>query len=154
MPQKVIFAFLFLLLIWVMIAGFEREEIVLGVVVSSIIALVSSREFIKGSVAAKFHPRRWVMFFIYMIVFVAAEIYSHLSLAWSIITGITGPKIFNIKSKFREPVPLTVLGNSITLTPGTLTLDIKGRNVVACCIDSKSRSIIKVFETFLEGIFK
>lgn len=153
MPQKVLLAFLSLFFVWVCITGFDMEEIALGIVASGLIALISSREFIKGSVATKFHPRRWVMFVIFLIVFLVAEVYSHLTLAIKIFSGDAQPKVFILKSKFRSPLALTTLGNSITLTPGTLTLDVKGNKVVTYRLNPNSERVIKIFEAFLEGIF-
>ncbi len=154
MPQKVLITFLTMFFVWIMLSGFSLGEIILGSLVSIVVALVSSKEFIKGSVKPKFHPRRWVFFFVYVMVFLVAEIYSHLDLAFSILTGKTNPKVFALKSKFKNPAYLTTIGNSITLTPGTLTLDIKGKKIITYCLNEKSKNIIKVFEAFLESVFR
>ena len=154
MPQKVFLTFLFLFLAWVMIAGFDAEEIILGSIVSFIISILLSREFIKGKIIQKFNPRRWIIFLVYIIVFLSAEIYSHLELAMRIFSGKTDDGIFVLKSRFKDPVALTTLGNSITLTPGTLTLDVKGNKLVTYRVSRSSERMMKIFETFLEGVFK
>ena len=154
MPQKVLLSFLSLFFVWVMITGFNAEEIVLGTVVSALIAFISSREFIKGSVAAKFHPRRWVFSLIYVMIFLAVEVYSHINLILRIIFGKVDSGIFMMESKFKSPGALTVLGNSITLTPGTLTLDVKGNKIVTYCLNEKSEMTTKIFEAFLESVYR
>ncbi|UCG95474.1 MAG: Na+/H+ antiporter subunit E [archaeon] len=154
MPQKVIFAFLILFFVWLMLTGFRTEEILLGAAVSALVAFISRGELIKGSVAPKFHPRRWVFSVIYVVIFLMSEIFSHLELAIRIIIGSADGKIFRLKSKFKNPVALTVLGNSITLTPGTLTLDVRGSTVTTYRLSRSSERVIKIFEAFLESVFR
>ena len=153
MPQKVFLTFIVLLFVWVLIAGFSKEEIMLGVAVSGIVALISSREFIKGSVIPKLHPRNWFYAIFFSIVFIIEEVISHLDLILRMVTGKINPGIVKIKTKFKNPVALTLLGNAITLTPGTLTLDIKNGEMVTYCLDKESKRIEKRFDWILEKVF-
>lgn len=154
MPQKVLATFLSVFFVWLLITGFDGEEYLLGIIVSTLVAFISSRELIKGSVMKKFHPKRWFLFLVYVIVFTAAEVYSHLSFLVKVLLGCKDDGVFVLESKFSDPVALTLLGNSITLTPGTLTLDVEGNKLVTYVSDKGSEKMIKIFETFLEGIFK
>lgn len=154
MAQKILFAFFSLFLVWIMIAGTSPEELLLGFFVSAVIAVISGREFIKGSVAAKLHPRRWAFFLVFIMIFLFEEIFSHLDLTQKILFNNVDSGVYSLKTKFRAPVPLTVLGNSITLTPGSLTLDVKGNQLVTYCLNDKSDRMTRIFETFLESVFR
>jgi len=153
MPQKVLLTFLSLMFVWILLTGFSKEEIIFGIMVSTLVALISSRELIKGSVKMKLHPRTWFYTFVFIIVFIIEEIVSHIDLIFRMVTGNMNPGIVKIKTKFNNPVALTILGNAITLTPGTLTLDINGNEIVTYCLDKESKRIEKRFDWILERVF-
>lgn len=70
------------------------------------------------------------------------------------------PGIVAVDTRLRTPLGRTVLANSITLTPGTLSVEIKGDRLYIHWIDVKDRGseeaarrIISGFEKYLEVIF-
>ncbi len=153
MPQKVLFAFFSLLLFWIMLTGTGKEEIMFGVAASGLVALVSSREMIKLSVAPKLNPRRWAFFLVFAVVFVMEEIHSHLDVAHKIISGCAETEIFTLKTRIKNPTALTFLGNSITLTPGTITLDAGDGSLTIYSLDIQSERTTERFEGIWERIF-
>jgi len=53
------------------------------------------------------------------------------------------PKIVMHKSELKDDLLLTILANSITLTPGTMTVDIKDNNLkIHCLNDSYKKALI------------
>jgi len=48
---------------------------------------------------------------------------ANLDIAWRVITGKITPGIVKIKTDLKNDISITMLANSITLTPGTLTVD-------------------------------
>ncbi|MDR2623894.1 MAG: Na+/H+ antiporter subunit E [Methanobrevibacter sp.] len=46
------------------------------------------------------------------------------------ITGDIDPCVVDIKTVLKRPVSQTILANTITLTPGTLTIDIDSENSI------------------------
>jgi multicomponent Na+:H+ antiporter subunit E len=72
------------------------------------------------------------------------------------------PGIVKVKTTLKNPAGRTMLANSITLTPGTLTVDITDDeylyihwiNVKSEDIEQASRDIVARFETFLRRIFE
>jgi multicomponent Na+:H+ antiporter subunit E len=70
------------------------------------------------------------------------------------------PGIVKVKTRLKTPVGRMILANSITLTPGTLTVDIIGENMYIHWVDvesrdaeAASRKIAAGFEKYLEVIF-
>ncbi|WGI16719.1 Na+/H+ antiporter subunit E [Methanonatronarchaeum sp. AMET-Sl] len=50
---------------------------------------------------------------------------ANIDIAWRVITGKITPGIVKIKTGLKNDLSITMLANSITLTPGTLTVDHK-----------------------------
>jgi len=70
------------------------------------------------------------------------------------------PGIVKAKTRLTSKFARTMLANSITLTPGTLTVDIEGENLYIHWINVKSadveeatKIIVEKFEKILEEIF-
>jgi len=70
-------------------------------------------------------PHRWVLFLFYLIgPFFLAMARANLDVAYRVITGRIRPGIVRFNPGLRTDLARTVLANSITLTPGTLTVDV------------------------------
>ena len=70
------------------------------------------------------------------------------------------PGIVSVRTKLKSPIGRMALANSITLTPGTLTVDIKEDKLYIHWIDvtdldeeAATRKIVSGFEKYLEVIF-
>ena len=48
------------------------------------------------------------------------------------------PKLIRYRTKLREEAGIVLLGNSITLTPGTITVEVNSRDLVVHVMDDKS----------------
>jgi multicomponent Na+:H+ antiporter subunit E len=73
------------------------------------------------------------------------------------------PGIVKVKTKLRSEAALTYLANSITLTPGTFTIDVDQENgylyihwiwVKSDDIEEATEIIVRRFEKILEKIFE
>ncbi|MCX6802852.1 MAG: Na+/H+ antiporter subunit E [Candidatus Diapherotrites archaeon] len=104
------------------------EEIALAFIFAVPTGLIASRMLsalgFKGGTAF-LSPRRWLLFFIYIIVsFIPALVKANLDVAMRVITGKINPGIVKISPKLKTDFGMTMLANSITLTPGTLSVSI------------------------------
>jgi len=70
------------------------------------------------------------------------------------------PGIVSVKTELKSSIGKTVLANSITLTPGTLSVDISEDTLYIHWIDVKKKeedgateAIVKGFEKYLKVIF-
>jgi multicomponent Na+:H+ antiporter subunit E len=71
------------------------------------------------------NPVRWFIFLGYLIgPFFIALAKANLDVAYRVITGKIKPGIVRISPDLKTDFGITMLANSITLTPGTLSVDI------------------------------
>ncbi len=99
---------------------------------------------------------------VYFIVFVLALVKSNLDVAYRVVHPKLPikPGIVKVKTTLKSRVGRLTLANSITLTPGTLTVDVKDDilyihwiNVSGKDINDSTEQIVKGFEKYLEVIF-
>jgi len=105
------------------------EEILFGAILSLITAFVARNIFVKDNFRM-LNPVRWVMFIVYVIApFFLSMAKANLDVAYRVITGKINPGIVKISPELKTDLGITMLANSITLTPGTLSVDIdEGKN--------------------------
>jgi len=70
------------------------------------------------------------------------------------------PGIVKVRTKLKRPMARLLLANSITLTPGTLTLELEGEwlyihwvTVDSTDIEAATESIVAGFERYLEVMY-
>ncbi len=74
---------------------------------------------------AGLNPLRWITFVLYLFLpFLWGMIKANFDVAFRVITGKIRPGIVRIDSGLKGSLAQTMLANSITLTPGTLTVDV------------------------------
>lgn len=102
-------------------------NIVVGSVASFICTLIFA-QFYFSSVYKFLQPHRYFWFIIYFIVFVWACLKANLDVAYRVLHPAMPikPGIVKVKTTLKSEFARTLLANSITMTPGTLTVDIIG----------------------------
>ncbi len=107
------------------LGGWSAAELIAGAVTALIVAAASSRLLGQRCGAGALNPLRWVLAFIYVIgPLFWGMAKANLDVARRVITGEIRPGIVKVKAGLAEDLGVTMLANSITLTPGTLTVDI------------------------------
>lgn len=110
----------------------------------------------------KFLPKRILYCFLYILFFLKAIVKSNIDVATRVLkpTLPINPGIVEVKTKLKSRLGRLFLANSITLTPGTITVDIKGDslfihwiNIDSTDQDSATKIIVEDFEKYLEVIF-
>lgn len=100
-------------------------ELIMGIPVSVIAGLAGGRVFGEYVPSTLLNPYRWVLFIYYIFVpFFTAMAKANIDVATRVITGKINPGIVKIKTGLKKDMALTFLANSITLTPGTLSVDV------------------------------
>ena len=101
------------------------EEIIFGIVLSIIVGFVGKNVFVKEKNVRMLNPVRWFIFLGYLIgPFFVSLAKANLDVAYRVITGKINPGIVRISPDLKTDLGITMLANSITLTPGTLSVDI------------------------------
>ena len=99
-------------------------ELLFGAILSLIVGFIARTIFIKDSYRMA-NPIRWLTFLAYIIgPFFIALAKANIDVAYRVITGKINPGIVKISPDLKTDLGITLLANSITLTPGTLTVDI------------------------------
>ncbi|MCK5035093.1 MAG: Na+/H+ antiporter subunit E [Candidatus Sabulitectum sp.] len=147
--------------VWVMLTDFSPQEMILGGVTALLIVfLFHSRLAVLGDV--KLNLRSLVYMVMYLFVFTWELLKSNIDVARRVISPKLpiNPGIVKVKTRLKSPLGRAFLANSITLTPGTLTVEMKGEyfyihwiDVTSDDIEGATESIVSNFEKYLEIIF-
>ncbi len=110
-------------------------ELIAGAVLSLIAGAVAFRvAFAKerageANIFRIFNPVRFIIFLVYLIgPFFFSMAKSNFDVAYRVITGKIRPGIVRISPGLKTDLGITLLANSITLTPGTLSVDVDEKN--------------------------
>ncbi len=123
----------YLLLAWSG-GGIDPIEIAIAVVLGAGLA-VAARSFSPGRSwsLAGLNPFRWIAFVFYLAIpFLWGMLKANIDVAIRVITGHIRPGIVKIDSGLKGSLASTMLANSITLTPGTLTVDVDESGDTSC----------------------
>ncbi len=99
-------------------------EVAFGALLSAVVGFAARKVFVKDSFRM-LNPVRWFIFLAYLIgPFFIALTKANLDVAYRVITNKIKPGIVKISPELKTDLGITMLANSITLTPGTLSVDI------------------------------
>ncbi|NJF24454.1 Na+/H+ antiporter subunit E [Thermococcus sp. Bubb.Bath] len=115
---------------WLVVSGkFSPPHIVTGALVTLLIAIIT-RDFLTEDIRQTGHllsKAAYIFLFLvpqYLFIMAFRLLESNLRVVKNVILMDINPGIVKVKSDLHSNAGLTVLANSITLTPGTLTLDV------------------------------
>ncbi len=132
-------------LVWVALTSIsDWQEVILGLIVALVVSLLAG-QFLITTEKSKHPVRRLFLAIIYFFKFLWEMIKANLHVAYIVINPALPirPGIVKIKTNLTKDSALTVLTNSITLTPGTLTVDInpESREIYIHCIEVTSTDV-------------
>ncbi len=149
---------IWLLLTW----SLDPQSILAGAFFSLLIAFIFGEVFPKhaGMIA---DPRRWFWMAVYIPYFLYYCVKANFDVAYRVLHPDIPikPGIVKVRTTLTGDVSKTFLANSITLTPGTLTVDIVGQDYYVHWIyiptadtEQQTRIIIGRFEWILRKVFE
>jgi len=155
----IVIAFLlWLLLTW----SVEYPRLLIGAAVAILAGLIYGAAF-TGEPRKFVNPLRYLRFIYYVPVFFYHCVKANLDVMYRIIHPELPikPGIVKVKTELKGDMAKTFLANSITLTPGTMSVDIDGAYlyvhwiwVDATEIDEATKQIPQKFERHLRGVFE
>ncbi|RKX71449.1 MAG: hypothetical protein DRP60_14940 [Spirochaetes bacterium] len=160
--KNFIISFLLIMAVWLLLnASLSQAVLFSGIIVALLTALFFS---VKYPVFRdiKLNPKAFVYMLIFTLVFIKELIKSNLDVARRVISPSIpiNPGIVEVKTNLKSGIGRLILANSITLTPGTLTVDIKDGSLFIHWIDvlssdkeTATREIAGKFEKYLEVIY-
>jgi len=156
-----IILFLILFGLWLALAGTDRDEIIIAAITSFILSvLFASKAQILGNIILT--PKAIFYTVIYVFVFLRELTKSTWDVARRVLSpGLPiNPGIVKVKTRLKSPLGRLILANSITLTPGTMTVETDGEYFYIHWIDIQSddivantNAIVATFEKYLEVMF-
>jgi multicomponent Na+:H+ antiporter subunit E len=154
--------FVTLLLFWLMLQGsLAPDGVMVGVVVSLIITLLFRRGL---SFFTEFRatPDAFIAGVLYYLLFLRELVSANLRVASIVLAPELPirPGIVKVRTRLKSRMGRLMLCNSITLTPGTLTVELNGEWIYIHCvtveamdIDTATALIVNKFENYLEVIY-
>ena len=155
-------AFAGMFVLWIIFTGsLDAQELIAGAVVSALVAYMTAG--MAPSVSPKvFSPVRWAVAVAYVGYLLVAIFVANIDMARIVAARELRikPGIVRTRTALKSPIGRLILANSITLTPGTLSVDIEGDeifvhwvNVESENIEEATKKIVAGFERYLGVIF-
>ena len=160
-----IVVFILSFLVWLALTeGGGWHEALAGFIFSVLVSMIAG-QFLITTAKQKGLVHRWISAIHYFVKFLWEMFKANLHVAYIVIHPKLPikPGIVKIKTKLTKDSAITVLTNSITLTPGTLTVDVnpeKGEiyvhwiDVVSPQVDKATEEIGGKFEKILTEVFE
>ncbi|MFC1725899.1 Na+/H+ antiporter subunit E [candidate division KSB1 bacterium] len=160
---KRIFFFLYLFLIWLGLTwSLDTQEVIAGLIIVTIASFLFSG-MMPEELVKIINPLRLFWLILYIPVFTFYVIKANFDVAYRVFHPDLPikPGIVKVKTKLKTNLARTFLANSITLTPGTLTIDmvddilyIHWINITSVDQMEETKIIVEKFERFLWRIFE
>jgi len=161
MRRAILFVVTFVL--WLLLTSTLRIQfVIVGLIVSLLTALLFGNMFVENWNKV-FQIKRYLWFAWYLIFFIWQCIKANFDVAYRVLHPALPikPGIVKTKVSLKTDIARTVLANSITMTPGTLSVDITGEHLFIhwiCVTDENSEAsrqrIVGRFENILARIFE
>lgn len=165
MKKSQIILFILALLIWTLLTWPpDLQHLIVGILVSIFVSFMTGDMFVKRPYVFK-SINRYLWFLYYVPVFIWECIKANVDVAYRVIHPDLpiNPGIVKVKTILKSDTGLTFLANSITLTPGTMSVDIDQERgfLYIHWIDVKDKDVQKAteiivqrFEDILKRIFE
>jgi len=160
-----ILLFLLGFLVWLLLNWVpDWQHIVIGIFVAAFVAYMTGDLFVRRPHLFT-HATRYLWFLYYIPIFVWECFKANIDVAYRVMHPDLPihPGIVKVKTTLKSETALTFLANSITLTPGTLSVDVDKEDgflyvhwieVRNKDIDKATKLIVEKFERILKRIFE
>lgn len=154
--------FVVLFVFWLLLnASLASDVLLVGIVAAFLITLIfqNGLSFLSGFNAT---PRGIRAAVIYVFYFLKELVKSNLRLAAIVLSPSlpVNPGIVKVRTRLKSPMGRLLLANSITLTPGTLTVELRDEwlyihwvTVTSSDVEVATASIVAGFERYLEVMY-
>ena len=160
--KNILISFGVLMIVWVLLNNSIKPDVLLVGALSSIVISVIFCRWCKVFDDINLTPKAILYTFIYLGVFFIDLIKSNFDVTKRVLNPSLpiNPGIVEVKTKLTSKFARMLLANSITLTPGTLTVEVTDDSffihwidVQSDDIEEASNAIVTKFEKYLEVIY-
>jgi len=144
MPFIIWFSILYIM--WIFLSGkLDMLHLSMGVISAALISYLNYKSFKLGNLRSLFKnfKNKVAIFFLSYIPWLMYQIVSaNFHVAYLVLhpNMPIEPEIVKFKTMLKDDTSLTIFGNSITLTPGTITIDIEEGEIYVHVLSSKSKA--------------
>ncbi len=157
-----IYMFIIMMGIWLLLTStFNTQEVIAGIVISLVLTIFLLKYYLNLGLPP-LTPKRILFFIIYLFILLIEITKANFDVAYRVLHPALPikPGVVAIKTELKQDIAKLMLANSITLTPGTFTLDIIGDTLLIHWITVKTENIEEAtkkigrrFEKYLKVIF-
>jgi multicomponent Na+:H+ antiporter subunit E len=151
-------------LAWMLLAGeLATDEAVTGAAAALVVTLMTGQHLAVYS-GVRFGWRALLHLPAFLVVFLRALVYANIDMARRVLSPALPirPEIVQVETRLQSPLGKLLLTNAITLTPGTLAVDVHGNQLsvhwVYCPpgldMEARTAAIVGAFERHLCGFLK
>ena len=160
--MKRVALFIILMGFWLIFTfSLKADRLIAGAVLSLVVTLFFGKYFVEH-VGKFLQPKRYAWALLYVVVFLWECIKANFDVAYRVIHPAMPirPGIVKIKLNLKNDMARAMLANSITMTPGTISMDIIGDYIyihwihVSGSPEDYSREICGKFEKYIGKIFE
>ncbi len=129
------------------------QDTALGAIVALVVASAFSKYLVRDE--SKLSPKRLIKLISYCIWYLTiVELKAHIGgLKAALIPSTINPKVLKLKAVSRSDYAVAWLANSITNTPGTVTVDVRGDELYVHCLFGELGREPKEFDRKAHEIF-
>ena len=161
--MKHITLFISMFVLWLLLTfNLQSTNILVGLGASLIVTVLFGHRFLSGW--QKFYnPLRYIWGIIYLVIFIWECIKANFDVAYRVLSPKMPikPGIMKVECSLKSNIAKTFLANSITMTPGTITVDVMDDHLYVHWIYVSSqdpavytRKIAGRFEKLLKKVFE
>jgi len=124
--MRYVTVFILSMILWFMLTfEFKVPNLIVGAVASLITSLIFTRFFIHN-IYKLIQPHRYFWFLVYLVVFLWECLKANIDVAYRVLHPAMPirPGIVKVKTTLKSDMAKMLLANSITMTPGTISVDI------------------------------
>jgi multicomponent Na+:H+ antiporter subunit E len=153
--MRYIAVFILSLIFWLLLTfSFTLPNIAVGSVASLLCSAIFARYYFTG-VGKFLQPHRYYWFAVYLLIFIWECVKANFDVAYRVIhpSMPIKPGIVKVKTTLKSDFARTLLANSITMTPGTITVDLIGDDFYIHWIYLRSDDP-EVYTGMITGLFE
>ncbi|MBM4402900.1 MAG: Na+/H+ antiporter subunit E [Candidatus Cloacimonetes bacterium] len=161
--MKYITLFLMTFILWLLFTfTLGIYSLIIGFVVSLVITLLFGNRYLSDW-KLYYNPVRYFWALVYLVIFIWECLIANFDVAYRVLSPKMPikPGIVKVKSNLSSDIAKTFLANSITMTPGTITVDVIDDNIYIHWIYVSSqdpsvytKKLIGRFEKLLKKVFE
>ncbi len=153
-----------MLLLWILLTGsLALDELVVGIFVAAIVSLISA-PYINILDGIKYHPTAIISVFTYLGYFFIELIKANFDMARRVLSPSLpiSPELLEVETQLESKLGQMLLANSITLTPGTLSVELRHNHILVhwiaapegISLEQATKNIATGFEKHISGFLK